>query len=60
MYFGELFQRIISDPTKHGFRISTFEENKQSIHQIFHTIKENNPNAKVVFTVSPVPLLAYI
>jgi len=42
----------------HGFKIATFSENKENIKSIYKTIKHINPNAKVVFTISPVPIQA--
>ena len=46
------------DEKVHGFRVSTFQENKENIAFIYNEIIKNNPNAKVIFTVSPVPLVA--
>ena len=46
------------DPRVHAFKVSSFKENKENIQYIFDTIKKIKPNAKVIFTVSPVPLVA--
>lgn len=59
---GEVFWRAIPedqfDPTVHGFRVSTVKENKGNLRYIYNLIKRYNPNAKVIFTISPVPLYA--
>ena len=46
------------DSEIHAFKVSTFKENKENIQYIFDTIKKIKPNAKVIFTISPVPLVA--
>ena len=43
---------------KHGFRISTVSENKENLHSIVSLINQNAPNAKIILTLSPVPLMA--
>jgi hypothetical protein len=46
------------DPVVHRKRISTVQENYDSLNSIWTILKKNNPNAKVVFSLSPVPLQA--
>lgn len=43
---------------KLGFRVASFEENKQNIRRIHDLIRTHRPQAKVIFTVSPIPLKA--
>jgi hypothetical protein len=46
------------DADSHDFRVSTVSENIDNLESIWEMIKANNPEAKVVFTLSPVPLRA--
>jgi len=46
------------DPSVHRFRVSSVDENRENIRVIFETIKKISPKSKVVFTLSPVPLIA--
>lgn len=46
------------DADVHRFKVSTVEENRGNLECIWEMIKDNNPEAKVVFTLSPVPLKA--
>jgi len=46
------------DPKKHGFRVATYQENVDNLHVIVKLIKKHRPNASIVFTVSPIPLIA--
>jgi len=59
---GDVFWRGIPvtrhDPELHGFRLSTVEENTDNINKIIALGKKHNPNARFIFTLSPVPLLA--
>lgn len=50
---GHLF-----DPERHAFRVSTVEENRNNILRICAMIKASRPTAKVILTLSPVPLMA--
>jgi len=43
---------------KHGFRNSTVEENTKNIEKIYTLIKKHMPNSKIIFTLSPIPLMA--
>jgi tetratricopeptide (TPR) repeat protein len=54
----------MAPPTKvfdrdiHAFRMSTFGENFANLQRTYDLIKEHNPGAHLIVTVSPVPLLA--
>lgn len=57
------WQPLGRGPTEENFdkdtyrsRWATVEETKKDINEIISTIKEINPNSKIVFMVSPVPL----
>lgn len=59
---GEVFWRAIPadsfDPERHGFRVSTVEENLDNLRVILRLIRRHRPDAKLVLTLSPVPLVA--
>jgi hypothetical protein len=59
---GEAFWRAIPaslfDPERHGFRVSTVEENFGNIVASIELIQRARPGARVVLTLSPVPLMA--
>ena len=59
---GGVFWRAIPqkyyDPSRHKFRVSTFEETKRNITRIVQLINTHIPKAKVLITLSPVPLAA--
>ena len=46
------------DPARHKFRVSTVEENKDNIREIYRLIRRHRPEARIVTTLSPVPLVA--
>ena len=46
------------DEKKHGFKLSTVEENTDNLNNIYKIIKENLPSSKIIFTLSPIPLVA--
>ncbi len=46
------------DDNKHGFRVSTVDENTENLKNIYKVIKKHLPDAKVLFTLSPIPLVA--
>lgn len=48
----------VYDPEKHGFRLSTFEENVANLERVLTLFRANNPRGRVIVTVSPVPLRA--
>jgi len=59
---GEAFWRAVPadkhDPARHKFRVSTVSENKENLVEIVKLIRGVRPEAKVIFTVSPIPLVA--
>ncbi|MEL7151924.1 MAG: GSCFA domain-containing protein [Pseudomonadota bacterium] len=59
---GNVFWRTIPkdvyDPARHKFRLSTVEENRDNIRAIYDLIRKYRPDAKVIVTLSPVPLIA--
>ncbi len=59
---GEVFWRTIPkdayDPERHKFRVSTVEENRANLEAIYQLIRKHRPEAKVIFTLSPIPLIA--
>ncbi|HEY0832479.1 MAG TPA: GSCFA domain-containing protein [Azospirillum sp.] len=59
---GEAFWRAVPasdfDDSIHGFRISTVEENRANLTRILALIRKWRPEAHVVFTLSPIPLMA--
>lgn len=48
----------IFDADRHVFRLSSVEENAANIRQIIEHCRAMNPDAPVVLTLSPVPLMA--
>jgi len=46
------------DATRHKFRVQSMEETKAHIAEIHRLIRKHVPDAKVLFTVSPIPLAA--
>ena len=59
---GGVFWRSIPqdayDPDRHKFRVTTVEENKDNIRAIYELIRKHRPDAKIITTLSPVPLIA--
>lgn len=59
---GNVFWRTIPkdayDPSRHKFRVSTVEENKANMRKIYDLIRKHRPDAKIIFTLSPIPLQA--
>ncbi|RED18431.1 GSCFA domain-containing protein [Pontivivens insulae] len=59
---GNVFWRTIPkdayDPERHKFRVSTVEENKANMRRIYDLIRKHRPDAKIIFTLSPIPLQA--
>nr|MBN2277215.1 GSCFA domain-containing protein [candidate division Zixibacteria bacterium] len=59
---GEVFWRAIPqdkfNPEIHGFRVTTVDENRDNLEKIYSVIKKHRPQAEVIFTLSPVPLVA--
>jgi len=46
------------DAARHKFRVQTMAETKAHLAEIHRLIRKHVPNAKVLFTVSPIPLAA--
>lgn len=59
---GDVFWRAVPedkyDPSRHEFRVSTHKENQENIAAIYKLIRKHRPDAKIMFTLSPVPLVA--
>ncbi|MCG6157346.1 GSCFA domain-containing protein [Rubinisphaera margarita] len=59
---GEVFWRAIPqdvfDPSRHGFRVSTCAENAANLEAIYQLVRHHRPDATIIFTLSPVPLVA--
>ncbi len=59
---SEVFWRAIPiklyDPNRHKFRVATAAENSANLLRIIDLIAEFRPSAKVLVTVSPIPLAA--
>jgi hypothetical protein len=59
---GEVFWRTLPrdvyDPARHRFRVSTVEENRDNLRAIYRMIRTHRPEARVVFTLSPIQLIA--
>lgn len=59
---GSVFWRGIPneifDANRHVFRLSTVDENAANLRQTIALIRQLNPTAPIVLTLSPVPLLA--
>ncbi|WP_294534432.1 GSCFA domain-containing protein [uncultured Rhodoblastus sp.] len=58
---GGVFWRAVPmkhyDASRHKFRVSTFLETKWCISEIIKLINHHVPQAKIVMTVSPIPLI---
>jgi hypothetical protein len=46
------------DVSRHKFRVSSVAENRDNLAAIVRSIKQARPNANVIFTLSPIPLVA--
>lgn len=59
---GDVFWRAVPDTKfdkdKHGFRVSTCAENIDNMEKIIELIRKHRPQATIIFTLSPVGLLA--
>lgn len=59
---NEVFWRAIPqnkfDPERHGFRVSTVQENNENLETIYSIIRAARPEATLIVTLSPVPLNA--
>ena len=56
--FWRTIPRDVYDPERHKFRVSTVEENRENLEAIYQLIRKHRPDAKVIFTLSPIPLIA--
>ena len=58
----EVFWRAVPiakvDPSRHKFRVCTLSETKENLQKIYNIIQKHIPNARLLFTLSPVPLAA--
>ncbi|WP_320196959.1 GSCFA domain-containing protein [Agrobacterium rosae] len=58
----EVFWRAVPkshyDPERHKFRVVTFQETKDNLERIYSLIRKHRPEAKILFTISPIPLAA--
>jgi hypothetical protein len=59
---GDVFWRAVPqdvyDPSLHEFRVSTHAENLKNLREIHRIIRKHKPDAKIIFTLSPIPLVA--
>jgi hypothetical protein len=59
---GGVFWRAVPisafDAGRHKFRVSTVAETKANLNAIYELIRRHVPDAKVLFTLSPIPLAA--
>jgi len=46
------------DESTHGFKVLSLEENLANMEKMVKLIQQYNPRARIVFTLSPVPLRA--
>lgn len=57
---GGVFWRAVPakkfDPSRHKFRVNSFAETKAQIETMYRLIRQHVPGAKVLFTLSPIPL----
>jgi hypothetical protein len=45
-------------PDKYGFRLTSVDENVANLHRIVDLIRQVAPEAAIIFTLSPIPLIA--
>ena len=59
---GKVFWRAVPErefkSDRHRFRTSTVAENTENLREIYKLIRKHRPEAKIVFTLSPIPLAA--
>ena len=46
------------DPGRHHFRVSSVEENLDNLRAVYRSIRAHCPDARIVLTLSPIPLSA--
>jgi hypothetical protein len=56
--FWRAVPKKMFDPSRHGFRVLSVEETKRDIEKMRQLIRQHVPNARILFTVSPIPLAA--
>ena len=56
--FWRTIPKDVYDPSRHKFRVASAEENRQNIEAIYQLIRKHRPDAKVIITLSPIPLIA--
>lgn len=59
---GEVFWRAVPedkfDPSRHKFRVATHAETVERLRRIYDLIRQHRPNAAIVFTLSPISIMA--
>jgi len=56
--FWRTIPKDVYDPERHKFRVSTVDENAENMTKIYDLIRKHRPDAKIIFTLSPIPLQA--
>lgn len=56
--FWRTIPKNVYDPERHKFRVSSVEENRDNVEAIYKLIRKHRPDAKIIFTLSPIPLSA--
>jgi GSCFA family len=56
--FWRAIPRSRFDPSRHEFKVTTVAENLDNLNTIHRIIRQRRPDAAIVFTLSPIPLLA--
>ena len=46
------------DEEKHGFKVLSANENRANLKRVYDIIRDHRPDAKIVLTLSPIPLVA--
>lgn len=59
---GDVFWRAIPreqfDGSVHGFKVATFQENLDNLERLWSIVRAHKPNASLILTLSPIPLVA--
>lgn len=59
---GEVFFKAVPeecfDGRRHRFRVTTIEENQKNLDATYRAIRQVRPEATIIWTLSPVPLIA--
>jgi hypothetical protein len=56
-YLWKFVPRKNMDPNRYVNKTISFAENRENIEKIYRLIRDNCPNACIIFTLSPIPLL---